>query len=140
MTDSTSSGLPQGQAPGILWTLGRLHGELRLRHGLSLHGYLILGVLAGTASGSATVAELTAFLGESGDRMSYLLKGVQASGLIERGRRERDRRTVQVTLTGAGRDLYAEAESTARSIVGRHLPASAITAVAPCAAPASPTS
>ncbi|MFJ5274587.1 MarR family transcriptional regulator [Streptomyces sp. NPDC088358] len=132
MTDCTSPDVTQRQAPGILWTLGLLHGELRARHGLSLHGYLILGALAETASGAAPVAELTDFLGESGGRMSYVLREMQASGLIERDRYDRDRRAVKVMLTDTGRGMFADAERTARAIVGRHLvPGSA-------AAPAEP--
>ncbi|MFJ8009436.1 MarR family transcriptional regulator [Streptomyces fagopyri] len=138
MTDGTSPDITQRQSPGILWTLGLLHGALRARHGLSLHGYLILGALAETAGGSAPVTELTAFLGESGDRMSYLLRGMQASGLIERDRRDRDRRTVQVTLTDAGRGTFADAERTAQAIVRRDLVPGPATALVECPAPASP--
>ncbi|WP_393087603.1 MarR family winged helix-turn-helix transcriptional regulator [Streptomyces sp. LN704] len=139
MTDRTSPDTAQRQAPGILWTLGRLHGELRARHGLSLHDYLILGALAEAASGSAPVAELTAFLGESGGRMSYVLRNMQASGLIERDRDHRDRRAVKVTLTETGRGLSADAEKTAQAIVRRHLVPGSATALGEPPAPASPT-
>ncbi|MFG2479744.1 MarR family transcriptional regulator [Streptomyces fagopyri] len=138
MTDGTSPDITERRTPGILWTLGLLHGELRARHGLSLHGYLILGVLAEAAGGSASVTELTAFLGESGDRMSYLLRGMQAAGLIERDRRDRDRRTVQVTLTDTGRGRFADAERTAQAIVRRHLVPGLATALVESPAPASP--
>ncbi|MFE5143091.1 MarR family transcriptional regulator [Streptomyces fagopyri] len=131
MTDGTSPDITQRQSPGILWTLGLLHGALRARHGLSLHGYLILGALAEAAGGSAPVTELTAFLGESGDRMSYLLRGMQASGLIERDRRDRDRRTVQVTLTDTGRGTFADAERTAQAIVRRDLAPGLVESPAP---------
>ncbi|MFD8424523.1 MarR family transcriptional regulator [Streptomyces sp. NPDC059466] len=138
MTDATTPDTARRQAPGILRTLGLLHGELRARHGLSLHGYLVLGVLAEAPGGSAPVAELTAFLGESGGRMSYILRAMQASGLIDRDRRDHDRRTVMVALTDTGRDTYADAERTAQAIVRRHLvPGSAPAAVEP-PAPAHP--
>ncbi|MFF2999420.1 MarR family winged helix-turn-helix transcriptional regulator [Streptomyces sp. NPDC057950] len=139
MSDSTSPHTAQRQAPGILWTLGRLHGELRARHGLSLHDYLILGALAEAANGSAPVAGLTAFLGESGGRMSYVLRDMQASGLIERDRDERDRRAVKVTLTDAGRGLSADAERTAQAIVRRHLVPGSVAALDGPPAPTSPT-
>ncbi|MGW7262161.1 MarR family transcriptional regulator [Streptomyces sp. NPDC054842] len=105
----------------VLRTLGVLHGELRVRHGLSLHAYLTLGTLAEAATGSMPVARLTASLRESGDRMSYVLRGLQAAGLVERDRAERDRRTVDVSLTDAGRAAWADAEKTAQALLRRHL-------------------
>ncbi|MGW1728440.1 MarR family winged helix-turn-helix transcriptional regulator [Streptomyces sp. NPDC002306] len=121
MTDCTSPDSTELRVPRILWTLGSLHGELRLRHGLSLHAYLVLGALAEASNGYLHTAELTAFLGESGDRMTYVLKGMQASGLIDRNRSEQDRRTVKVTLTNAGRAKAADAEKTAQALVRRYL-------------------
>jgi DNA-binding MarR family transcriptional regulator len=109
------------QPPPILWSIGLLHGELRARHGLSLHDYLILGALAGAEGGPVPVTQLTAFLQESGTRMSSLLKNLQAAGLIERNRRGRDRRTVEVTLTEAGRARFADAERTAHMRLRRHV-------------------
>ncbi|MFD7606142.1 MarR family winged helix-turn-helix transcriptional regulator [Streptomyces mirabilis] len=98
-----------------------MHGELRVRHGLPLHDYLVLGSLAEAASGSVPVAQLAAFIQESGDRMSYLLRGLQAAGLIDRHRRAEDRRTVEVTLTDAGRARFAVAETTAQALMRQHL-------------------
>ncbi|MET7746754.1 MarR family transcriptional regulator [Streptomyces sp. NPDC005385] len=128
MTDRTSPDITRRDNSRTLWTLGHLHGELRKRHGLSLLDHLTLGFLAEEAGGSAPVAELKLFLGESGDRVSFLLKGLQRLGLVERSRRDLDRRTVRVTLTPAGRARFAEAESTAYSIVRRHLVAGPATA------------
>ncbi|MFJ7300094.1 MarR family transcriptional regulator [Streptomyces sp. NPDC099088] len=100
-----------------LRALGHLHGTLRTRHGLSLLDYLALGFLAEAEGGSASVAELKAFLGESGDRVSYLLRGMQGLGLVDRRRGDRDRRNVRVTLTPAGRARFVDVERTANSIV-----------------------
>jgi DNA-binding MarR family transcriptional regulator len=130
MTDCDLPDITRRQPHRILWALGLLHGELREQHGLSLHGYLILGALAEAASESLPHAQLTAFLGESGDRMSYLLRGLQAAGLIERDRCARDRRTVKVTLTDAGRARFADAERTAHMVVRRHLVPGLVTTVA----------
>ncbi|MFF8406215.1 MarR family transcriptional regulator [Streptomyces sp. NPDC015684] len=110
-----------GQQPGIRRTLGLLHGDLRVHHGLSLSGYLVLGALSEAEGGPVPVSRLTALLRESGDRVSHLLKGLRAAGLIERERRARDRRTVEVTLTDAGRTRFAEAETTAQALFRRHL-------------------
>ncbi|MER6069723.1 MarR family transcriptional regulator [Streptomyces sp. NPDC001817] len=121
MIDYDLSDTTRWEVPGVLRTLGLVHGELRVRHGLSLHDYLILGALAEAASGSVPVAKLAAFLQESGDRMSYLLRGLQAAGLIDRHRRAGDRRTVEATLTDAGRSRFAAAETTAQALMRQHL-------------------
>ncbi|MFE9808604.1 MarR family transcriptional regulator [Streptomyces sp. NPDC005548] len=121
MTDRTSPDITGRDDSRTLRALGHLHGELRTRHGLSLLDYLTLGFLAEEAGGSAPVTELKVFLGESGDRVSYLLRGLQRLGLVERSRFDRDRRTVRVTLTPAGRARFADVEGTANSIVRTHL-------------------
>ncbi|MEU8789564.1 MarR family transcriptional regulator [Streptomyces sp. NPDC048643] len=128
MTDRTPPHITGRDESRTLRALGHLHGELRTRHGLSLLDYLTLGFLAEAAGGSAPVAELKAFLGESGDRISYLLRGMQRLGLVERSRCDRDRRTVRVTLTPAGRARFADVERTANSIVRAHLVAEPATA------------
>ncbi|MFJ9250601.1 MarR family transcriptional regulator [Streptomyces sp. NPDC101776] len=87
---------------------------------MSLHEYLVLGAVAGAGGRAVPVAELTASLKESGSRMTFVLKGLQATGLIERDRRAGDRRTIEVTLTDAGRVRLAEAEGTARTWLRRH--------------------
>ncbi|MGW1623005.1 winged helix DNA-binding protein [Streptomyces sp. NPDC002172] len=134
MIDRDPSDTTRRQPPPVLRTLGLLHGELRARHGLSLHDYLVLGALAeaeaeaegrsGEGPVPVPVARLTALLRESGSRMSFVLKGLQAAGLIERDRRADDRRAVEVTLTDAGRAGFADAESTAQALLRRHLVAS----------------
>ncbi|MEU9977119.1 MarR family winged helix-turn-helix transcriptional regulator [Streptomyces sp. NPDC051014] len=121
MNDSVPPGTDRPWPSPILPVLGRLHGELRVRHGLALLGYLVLGALAEAAAGETpvSVARLTALLGESGTRMSALLGDLQRAGLVERERRAGDRRTVEVTLTDAGRARFAEAERTAQALLGR---------------------
>ncbi|MFD7873431.1 MarR family winged helix-turn-helix transcriptional regulator [Streptomyces sp. NPDC059766] len=107
-------------SPSVLPSLALLHGELRMLHGLSLHEYLVLGVVGAAEGRAVPVAELTASLKESGTRMTFVLKGLQAAGLIERDRRAGDRRTVEVTLTRVGRARLAEAEGTARTWLRGH--------------------
>ncbi|MFG3021168.1 MarR family winged helix-turn-helix transcriptional regulator [Streptomyces sp. NPDC048254] len=121
MSDSDPSDTTRRRLPTILLTLGHLHGELRALHGLSLHGYLVLGAVAEAEGRPVPVARLTAFLRESGSRMTSLLKGLQAAGLIERNRRDGDRRTVEVALTDAGHARFADAERTAQALLRRHL-------------------
>ncbi|MGW7243078.1 MarR family winged helix-turn-helix transcriptional regulator [Streptomyces sp. NPDC054804] len=121
MSDSDPSDTTRRQPPPILLTLGHLHGELRALYGLSLHGFLILGAVAEAGGGPVPVARLTAFLRESGSRITSLLKGLQAAGLIERDRRAGDRRTVEVTLTDAGHARFADAERTAQALLRSRL-------------------
>ncbi|MEV7324388.1 MarR family winged helix-turn-helix transcriptional regulator [Streptomyces sp. NPDC093970] len=121
MNDTDPSDGTRRRPSPILPALGHLHGELRAVHGLSLHGYLVLGAVAEAGDGPVPVARLTAFLQESGTRMTYVLKDLQAAGLVDRRRRAGDRRTVEVTLTDAGRARYADAERTARALLDRHL-------------------
>ncbi|MFJ8491700.1 MarR family winged helix-turn-helix transcriptional regulator [Streptomyces sp. NPDC094038] len=130
MTDRDPSDTARPQPPSVLRTLGLLHGELRARHGLSLHDYLVLGALAeaeaeadgrsGAGPVPVPVARLAALLGESGNRMSFVLKGLQKAGLVERDRRAGDRRTVEVTLTDVGRAGFTDAESSAQALLRRH--------------------
>jgi hypothetical protein len=73
--------------PLILWSLGLLHGELRALHGLALHDYLILGALTEAKGRPVPLAQLTAFLQESGNRMSsFLLPQAPAGGRSDRTR------------------------------------------------------
>ncbi|WP_392667210.1 MarR family winged helix-turn-helix transcriptional regulator [Streptomyces sp. LN785] len=120
--------------------MGTLHGELRVRHRLSLRSYLVLGALAEAADGSLPLAQLTASLRESGDRMSYLLRGLQAAGLVESDRRQRDRRTVEVALTDSGRARFADAVRTAQALTRRQFGPGPVTALAesPALAPPGP--
>lgn len=102
------------QPPPVLYNLALLQGELLARHRLSLYDCLILGALAGAEDRAVPVVRLTAFLRESATRMSSHLKSLEAAGLIERHRRDRDHRRVEVTLTEAGRAAFADAEKAAQ--------------------------
>ncbi|WP_329189554.1 MarR family transcriptional regulator [Actinacidiphila glaucinigra] len=109
------------QPPPVLYELALLQGELPARHRLSLYDCLILGALAGAEGRAVPVVRLTAFLREPATRMSSQLRGLEAAGLIERHRRDRDHRRVEVTLTDAGRAAFADAERTARELLRAHL-------------------
>lgn len=113
MTDSDPEDATP-QPPPVLYNLALLQGELPARHRLSLYDCLILGALAGAERRAVPFVRLTAFLREPATRMSSHLKGLEAAGLIERHRRDRDHRRVEVTLTDAGRAAFADAERTAQ--------------------------
>ena len=89
-------------------------------HGLSILDHLVLGAIAEAEGRAVPVAELTASLNESGSRVTFVLRGLQAAGLIERDRRAGDRRTVEVSLTDTGRARLGEAERIARTWLRRH--------------------
>ncbi|MFD8073380.1 MarR family winged helix-turn-helix transcriptional regulator [Streptomyces sp. NPDC059718] len=108
------------QPPPILWSLGLLHGELRATHGLSLHDYLILGALAEAEGRPVPLTRLSALLRETRTRIASLLTGLEAAGLVERSRGTGDRRTIEVTLTEAGRARFTDAERAAHERLRRH--------------------
>ncbi|MFE0632720.1 MarR family transcriptional regulator [Streptomyces sp. NPDC058864] len=121
MTDRDPANTERQPPPAVVSSLALLHGELRARHRLSFHDYLVLGALAGAGERTMPVIRLTALLREPGTRTTAVLKGLEAAGLIERHRRDRDRRRVEVTLTEAGRARFADAERTAQERLRGHL-------------------
>lgn len=72
--------------------------------------YLVMLVLW-QRDGRCTVKDIGAALHLDYGTLTPLLKRLQAAGLLERTRGERDERTVQVRLTEAGAALRAEAAS-----------------------------
>ncbi|MFB7291653.1 winged helix DNA-binding protein [Actinacidiphila glaucinigra] len=107
------------QPPSALYNLALLHGELLARHRLSLYDCLILGALDAADGRAVPLVRLTAFLRESATRMASHLKSLEAAGLIERHRRDRDHRRVEVTLTAAGRAAFTDAEKAAQDRLRR---------------------
>lgn len=75
--------------------------------GLTYPQYLVLVVL--WQRESATVREVVEALQLDYGTVSPLLKRLEARGLVERRRRPEDERSVDVTLTDAGRALQREA-------------------------------
>ncbi|OZM71155.1 MarR family transcriptional regulator [Amycolatopsis antarctica] len=77
-------------------------------HGLTHPQYLVLLALWDSAPRSVT--ELSRVLRAEPATLSPLLKRLETTGYISRGRSAEDERQLAVDLTGAGRDLRAEAE------------------------------
>jgi DNA-binding MarR family transcriptional regulator len=82
--------------------------------GLTYPQYLVLLVL--WERGPVTVSELGDALDLDSGTLSPLLKRLEAAGLVTRGRRPSDERTVEVRLTGAGTELKAKAAGVPRKI------------------------
>ncbi|MFB9833560.1 MarR family winged helix-turn-helix transcriptional regulator [Actinoallomurus acaciae] len=85
--------------------------------GLTHPQYLVM--LALWERSPLSVKELSGLLQLDPGTLSPLLKRLEASGLIRRGRDSGDERVLAVTLTDAGRALRAEAEKIPPAIVSR---------------------
>jgi DNA-binding MarR family transcriptional regulator len=81
----------------------RLSGELH-REGLSASGFSVLVVLA-TAGGELPLSTLRRRLDTSKANATEIVTTLQAQGLVGRGRSQRDRRAVTVTLDPTGRAI-----------------------------------
>jgi DNA-binding MarR family transcriptional regulator len=82
--------------------------------GLTYPQYLVLLVL--WERGPVTVSELGDALDLDSGTLSPLLKRLAAAGLVTRGRRPDDERSVEVRLTRAGTELKAKAAGVPRKI------------------------
>ena len=82
--------------------------------GLTYPQYLALLVL--WERGPVTVSELGAELDLDSGTLSPLLKRLEAAGLVTRGRRANDERSVEVRLTTEGERLRARAATVPRKI------------------------
>ncbi|GAA3292941.1 MarR family transcriptional regulator [Dactylosporangium vinaceum] len=85
--------------------------------GLTHPQYLVM--LALWQHSPLSVKELSRLLQLDPGTLSPLLKRLEAGGLINRGRAERDERVLEVTLTAAGRELRREAEKIPAAVFER---------------------
>jgi DNA-binding MarR family transcriptional regulator len=85
--------------------------------GLTHPQYLVM--LALWEESPLSVKQLSGLLQLDPGTLSPLLKRLESGGLVSRQRDPRDERSLAVTLTGAGRDLRAEAEKVPPAIIGR---------------------
>lgn len=70
-------------------------------------GYIVLAILYGSADETTTASELSEACHEKPANLTRVCDDLAARGLIERGTRAGDRRSVLITLTPAGRTLIA---------------------------------
>jgi DNA-binding MarR family transcriptional regulator len=92
----------------------QLYRPLLEELGLTYPQYLVMLVL--WERGPATVKELGAALELDSGTLSPLLKRLEATGLVSRGRRVADERSVEVRLTPAGERLENRAAGVPRKI------------------------
>ena len=95
-------------------TITQLYRPLLEELGLTYPQYLVMLVL--WERGPVTVKELGAALELDSGTLSPLLKRLEAAGLVTRGRRAADERSVEVRLTTAGERLENRAAGVPRKI------------------------
>lgn len=100
-------------APILLVRLGH-HLQKRLRdrtnaalkpYDMADTGYIVLAILYGSVDETSTASELSEASNEKPANLTRVCDDLAARGLIERGTRAGDRRTVLISLTAEGRAL-----------------------------------
>lgn len=101
---------------GLLETHRRLtralDAELDARHGLSLSGLELLGRLAAAEDRRLRLSALAAGSGLSLSRVSRIVDGLEARGLVERMPCPSDARAINARITDTGLELVHEAQAT----------------------------
>jgi DNA-binding MarR family transcriptional regulator len=101
---------------GLLETHKRLtralDAELEATHGLTLSGLEVLGRLAAAAERNLRLTDVAAATGLSLSRISRIVDGLCARGLVERRASRSDARAVDAHLTEAGLTLARAAQAT----------------------------
>jgi DNA-binding MarR family transcriptional regulator len=94
-------------------------------YGLTLHDYEALDTLAHRERGAMRRVDLAAALRVTPSGITRLLEGLEARGLVEKLACPQDLRVTYASITGAGRELLAEASRThqeaVREVLGRNL-------------------
>ena len=72
-------------------------------------GYIVLAILYGSVGETSTASELSEACHEKPANLTRVCDDLAARGLIERGTRAGDRRSVLITLTNQGRALIEKA-------------------------------
>ncbi len=88
--------------------LGRISHSLQFAAGLNPAQWQTLRYIAGARRNSRSPGALACFLGNTRGSVSQTLKALEARGLIERDRKNDDRRTVRLRLTSAGRAMLRD--------------------------------
>lgn len=95
----------------------RLYKPMLDAMGITYPQYLVLKAL--NDDGRGTVGGLARRLGLEASTITPLVKRLEAAGLVDRTRGEKDERIVEVALTDQGRDVVAESGCLAEALVGR---------------------
>lgn len=104
------------------WQALAARGEaaVRARHGLDLRSLIALAYVQAAPSGPARLARE---LGVPGYEVSRVLTALEARGAVTRAQAGPDGRRVTVTVTPAGRELWAGALATVQAVTGPPLAA-----------------
>lgn len=94
-----------------------LEHELGARHGLGVSEFEVLERLAESAEHKFRAQELAEAVHLSQSALSRLTDRLARHGLVERCLCDMDRRGIYITLTGAGKQRYAEAVPTHRRVL-----------------------
>ena len=100
----------------IVLRLGKLIAMALARHDLTENQFRALAFIH---EGDPDLAEMSVRLVTKRSNLTTLIDGLEARGLVERRRRDDDRRRVELTLTRAGLTLFRRASEEAdRALVG----------------------
>lgn len=94
----------------IVLRLGKRIEMVLAEHGLTPNQYRALGFIA---DGDPDLAEMSDRLVMKRPNLTALLQGLVDRGLVEKRRRDDDRRRVELVLSDAGRELFAAASKDA---------------------------
>jgi DNA-binding MarR family transcriptional regulator len=97
---------------GIQRRIRRMLDETLEEHGLSSGEWHALGKLSRSEGGRLTAGDLAAQVELSSAAMTNRLDRLEKEGLVRRVQDETDRRSVQIEITPAGRELYLRAVDT----------------------------
>lgn len=100
-------------------TSAALDKALHERHGLGMSEFEVLDRLAESAKQSVRMQELGEALHLSQSALSRAVARLEKEQLVVRGLCDTDRRGVYVCLTDTGRDRWAQAQPTHRSVLAK---------------------
>ena len=85
--------------------------------GITYPQYLVLNVLA--EEGGSTIGAIAGRLALESSTITPLVKRLERAALVTRQRSQTDERSVQVQLTGAGRDLLVQSSCLGETLIER---------------------
>jgi DNA-binding MarR family transcriptional regulator len=99
-----------------------LERELGSRHGLGVSEFEVLERLAENDQHKFRAQELADAVHLSQSALSRLIARLEQHGLVQRAMCDVDRRGIDVCLTDAGRERYAQARPTHRAVLAETMP------------------
>jgi DNA-binding MarR family transcriptional regulator len=100
---------------------GALEKTLEREHGIGLTEFEVLERLASAGAEDQRMQEIAEAVCLSQSALSRLIGRLEADGLVERCMCPHDRRGINAVITDAGRERYAAARPTHRSVLAQQL-------------------